>query len=112
MERQEHVKCPQAAPPEGPPLYDRRGPRARLKSRLALPSPPQYTHSIRRVALVREDSSGAQSVWRVLARRLQRPCLRAMGLLSIIKKVKAKEREMRILMVYVPALRACSQVND
>jgi len=35
-----------------------------------------------------------------------------MGLLSIIKKVKAKEREMRILMVYVPALRACSQVND
>jgi hypothetical protein len=25
-----------------------------------------------------------------------------MGLLSILKKVKAKEREMRILMVYVP----------
>lgn len=29
-----------------------------------------------------------------------------MGLLSIIKKVKSKEKEMRILMVYGP--RACS----
>jgi hypothetical protein len=29
----------------------------------------------------------------------------AMGLLSIIKKVKAKEKEMRILMVYAPRAR-------
>ena len=29
-----------------------------------------------------------------------------MGLLSIIKKVKAKEKEMRILMVYAPFARA------
>lgn len=31
-----------------------------------------------------------------------------MGLLSIIRKVKRKEKEMRILMVYVPPLRVDS----